>query len=134
MLQLVSAHLKLCQSQCLGYVLFSQFSTPGQIQNYLFREKTAVEKREKELRAKLKDQNDSNKKNKMLSMKNERSGIVVEGKLEKFKFFLLDSQNPAQNSPPKNGTGKLANHQQTGPKTKSKVSFFLEINKESCLS
>jgi hypothetical protein len=60
----------------------------------------------------------------MLSMKNERTGIVVERKHEKFKSILLDSQNQAQNSPPKNGTGKLANHQQTGPKTKSKVSFF----------
>ena len=59
-------------------------------------------------------------------MKNERTGIVVESKLEKFKSILQDSQNQAQNSPPKNGNGKLANHQQTGPKTKSKVSFFFK--------
>ena len=60
----------------------------------------------------------------MLSMKNERSGIVVKRKREKFKSVVLESQS--QNSPPKNGTGKFANHQQTGPKTKSKVSFFFK--------
>ncbi|CAG5110444.1 Oidioi.mRNA.OKI2018_I69.chr2.g4845.t1.cds [Oikopleura dioica] len=76
------------------------------------KERTSVEKREKELRSKLKEQGDANKKNMMLSKKNEKA----------------ENEGAFRNSPPKNG--KLQNnHEQTGPKSKYKAGNTMKQRK-----